>query len=54
MPGRVDQKTNQMVLVPNMRWLNFDVSGILSRRLGLGVELENDANACLLSELSVR
>ena len=49
--GRVDPKTNRLVLVPNMNWLNFDVSGTLSRRLGLPVELENDANACLLSEL---
>ncbi len=49
--GRVDPKTNRLVLVPNMQWLNFDVSGTLSRRLGLRVELENDANACLLSEL---
>jgi predicted NBD/HSP70 family sugar kinase len=50
-PGRVDPKTNRLVLVPNMQWLNFDVSETLSRRLGLRVELENDANACLLSEL---
>jgi len=50
-PGRVDPKTNRLVLVPNMQWLDFDVSGTLSRRLGLRVELENDANSCLLSEL---
>jgi predicted NBD/HSP70 family sugar kinase len=50
-PGRVDPKTNRLVLVPNMRWLDFDVCGTLSRRLRLRVELENDANACLLSEL---
>lgn len=50
-PGRVDPKTNRLVLIPNMRWLDFDVCGTLSKRLGLRVEIENDANACLLSEL---
>ncbi len=50
-PGRVDPKTNRLVLIPNMQWLNFDVCAVLQRKLGLRVELENDANACLLSEL---
>ena len=50
-PGRVDPKTNRLVLVPNLKWKDYDVCGDLSRRLGLPVELENDANACLLSEL---
>jgi len=50
-PGRVDPRTNRLVLVPNLKWKDYDVCGELSRRLGLRVELENDANACLLSEL---
>lgn len=50
-PGRVDPQTNRLTLIPNLRWRDYDVSGELSRRLGLRVELENDANACLLSEL---
>jgi predicted NBD/HSP70 family sugar kinase len=50
-PGRVDPQTNRLVLVPNLGWKNYDICGELSRRLGLRVELENDANACLLSEL---
>ena len=50
-PGRVDPRTNRLVLVPNLPWVGYDVSGELSRRLGLRVEIENDANACLLSEL---
>jgi predicted NBD/HSP70 family sugar kinase len=51
LPGRVDPETNRLVLVPNLKWKDFDVSGNLSKQLGLKVELENDANACLLSEL---
>ena len=50
-PGRVDPRTNRLSLVPNLPWRDVDVSGPLSARLGIRVELENDANACLLSEL---
>jgi predicted NBD/HSP70 family sugar kinase len=50
-PGRVDPQTNRLVLVPNLKWIDYDISGELSKRLKLRVELENDANACLLSEL---
>jgi predicted NBD/HSP70 family sugar kinase len=49
--GRVDPATNRLVLVPNMPWKDVDVCGVLAKRLKLRVELENDANACLLSEL---
>jgi predicted NBD/HSP70 family sugar kinase len=51
LPGRVDPDTNRLVLAPNLRWCGYDVAGELSRRLALQVELENDANACLLAEL---
>jgi len=50
-PGRVNPATNRLVLVPNLQWKDFDICGELNRQLGLRVELENDANACLLSEL---
>lgn len=50
-PGRVDPSTNRLVLVPNLKWNNYDIGAAISRELGLRVELENDANACLLSEL---
>ncbi len=39
------------MLAPNLSWSGYDVAGELSKMLGLQVELENDANACLLSEL---
>ena len=50
-PGRVDPETNRLVLAPNLKWTDYDVAADLSKRLQLRVELENDANACLLSEL---
>ena len=49
--GRVDPETNRLVLAPNLKWGDYDISGKISKRLGLRTELENDANACLLSEL---
>jgi predicted NBD/HSP70 family sugar kinase len=34
-----------------LKWETFDIAGELSKKLGLRVELENAANACMLSEL---
>ncbi|HSU20047.1 MAG TPA: ROK family protein [Acidobacteriaceae bacterium] len=50
-PGRVNPETQLIILAPNLHWADFDVKGLLTERLGLQVELENAANACLLSEL---
>ncbi len=50
-PGRVHSTTGRLVMAPNLRWEDYDIRGVLAQRLGLMVELENDANACLLSEL---
>lgn len=50
-PGRIDPATHQLLLAPNLRWHDFAVGESLQRSLGMSVELENDANACLLSEL---
>lgn len=50
-PGRVNPETQRIILAPNLRWADFDVKKTLSDRLQLQVELENAANACLLSEL---
>jgi predicted NBD/HSP70 family sugar kinase len=55
LPGRVDPATNQLVHAPNLHWRNFDIHGALSKVLGtpfpIPVQLENGANASLLSEL---
>jgi predicted NBD/HSP70 family sugar kinase len=51
LPGRVDKKTRRLLLAPNLGWTNFDIRQPIEDRMGLKVELDNAANACLLSEL---
>jgi predicted NBD/HSP70 family sugar kinase len=51
LPGRIDPASHQLILAPNLRWEDFAVGETLAARLGMSVEIENDANACLLSEL---
>ncbi len=51
LPGRVDPAANKLLLAPNLPWHNFDIHGALSKALGVQVQLENGANASLLSEL---
>ena len=51
MPGRVDPDSQQLLWAPNLRWHDFDVKAALEERLGLQVEMDNAANACMLSEL---
>ena len=50
-PGRVDVESGRLMVAPNLRWHNFDIREALATMLELPVEMENDANACLLSEL---
>jgi predicted NBD/HSP70 family sugar kinase len=50
-PGRVNPETQRIILAPNLHWADFDVKKTLMEKLKLQVELENAANACLLSEL---
>jgi hypothetical protein len=52
-PGRVHPETQRLLLAPNLSnlaWREFDIKGALEKGLKLQVELDNDANACLLSE----
>ena len=51
MPGRVDPETQRLIMAPNLKWSDFDVKKALEDRLGLQVEMDNAANAALLSEL---
>lgn len=51
MPGRVDPESGQLVWAPNLKWRAFDIRRTLTKQLGLPVELENAANACILAEL---
>jgi predicted NBD/HSP70 family sugar kinase len=49
-PGRVHPETQRFLLTPNMHWKDFDVGAALQKALNLQVEMDNDANACLLAE----
>jgi predicted NBD/HSP70 family sugar kinase len=50
-PGRVHPKTNRLILAPNLKWTDYDIKAAIQKKLHLQVELDNDATACLLSEL---
>ena len=49
-PGRVHPETQRLLLAPNLHWHGFDIRAALENGLNLQVEIDNDANACLLSE----
>jgi predicted NBD/HSP70 family sugar kinase len=49
-PGRVHPETQRLLLSPNLPWRDFDIKATLEKALKLQVEIDNDANACLLSE----
>jgi predicted NBD/HSP70 family sugar kinase len=51
LPGRFDHKTQRVVFAPNLKWPDFDLKGTLERTIGMRVELENAANACVLAEM---
>ena len=50
LPGRVDLSSQKFVFAPNLGWHEEDLKERLERATGLAVDLENEANACALSE----
>ena len=50
-PGRVHPATQRILLATNMSWDEFDLKKALESVSGLQVEIDNDANVCLISEL---
>jgi predicted NBD/HSP70 family sugar kinase len=50
-PGRVDPERRRLIVSPNLKWSGVDVAGILEKRCGLQVEMENEANVCLIDAL---
>jgi len=52
LPGRIDPYTQRFVFAPNLGWARErkDLKQQLEAKTGLVVELENEANACALSE----
>jgi predicted NBD/HSP70 family sugar kinase len=51
LPGRINKITQRLAWAPNLPWVGFDIRGTLQKALRVQVELENAANACLLSEV---
>lgn len=51
LPGRVQPATQRVLLAPNMQKHEFDLKKALEDVSGLQVEIDNDANVCLISEL---
>ncbi len=55
LPGRVDAQTQRLVFAPNLaphlKWSSVDLRGAVEKVMGLKVEMENAANAWLLSEM---
>lgn len=51
LPGRVDPQTNRLVLAPNLGWEDYGIREDIAKKLRLRTEMDNAANACLLSEL---
>ena len=50
LPGRVDLSSQKFVFAPNLAWHDEELKERLEQATGLTVELENEANACALSE----
>lgn len=50
-PGRVEAKTQRLLFAPNLHWPAYDLKQAIEREMGLPTEIENAANASLMSEL---
>ena len=51
LPGRVDPVKQQLILSPNLPWSSYDIKKAIEDAIPLQVEMDNAANACMLSEL---
>ncbi len=49
LPGRYDRERGTFAFAPNLEWGDVDLGGRIAAAAGLEVELENAANACVLS-----
>jgi len=50
-PGRVDPATQHLILAPNLKWGDYNIKKAVEQKMALQVELANEANASLHSEL---
>ncbi len=51
LPGRFDEVRGRVVFAPNLKWPEFELRQPIEAATGMRVELENAANACVLSEV---
>ncbi len=51
LPGRVDPAKQRLILSPNLPWSSYDIKKAIETVIPLQVEMDNAANACMLSEL---
>jgi predicted NBD/HSP70 family sugar kinase len=50
-PGLVDPETGRVIFVPYFQWRDLPLAEMISKRTGLRVTIDNDANAVALAEL---
>jgi predicted NBD/HSP70 family sugar kinase len=48
-PGRINRSEGRLVFAPNLNWRDVDLGKPIGKALGIEVELENAANACVLA-----
>jgi predicted NBD/HSP70 family sugar kinase len=51
LPGRVDPVSQRLIRSPNLPWSGYDIKRAIEQAIPLQVEMDNAANACMLSEL---
>ena len=50
-PGIADQAKGESIYIPYFQWSNWDISCQITKKFGLPVTIDNDANAIALAEL---
>jgi len=51
LPGRTDPHLQKLIFAPNLKWPVVSLKARMERATGLRVEMDNVANACVLSEV---
>jgi len=51
LPGRTDPHLEKLIFAPNLKWPVLSLKAKMERATGLRVEMDNVANACVLSEV---